>query len=275
MIAAAVGARHRDGHRPNAGAAVVRPHRVAEVSATVPSSPGGGSARGRGLSRGRIDSFGRKLKHRPSLSERASRSSGGPGRANRSASGQALPGPGAADHPVPEQAPPILVGALADAAIDRAAEIGDGFLDTLNAGAVKYTEALGRAGKDPAEGRVYALQWPVIDEDPERAWAEIGKHSVYQWNEYVSWGVFGPPDEVPRYEDPAQLVEAGFVQLWDASTAIDQLTSLLQERPQIRDLHFWGHLPGESVESGSRRVEYLATKVMPEVMARTGRAHPQ
>lgn len=254
------------------------PIRVAEDAATVSILTGGRFRLGvgQGYHEAEFDGFGRKLKHRPSLLRE------GIEIIRRAWTGEPVHFEGKRFQvrgqritPVPEQAPPILVGALADAAIDRAAEIGDGFLDTLNAGAVKYAEALGRAGKDPAEGRVYALQWPVIDEDPERAWAEIGKHSVYQWNEYVSWGVFGPPDEVPRYEDPAQLVEAGFVQLWDASTAIDQLTSLLQERPQIRDLHFWGHLPGESVESGSRRVEYLATKVMPEVMARTGRAHPQ
>jgi len=173
--------------------------------------------------------------------------------------------------PVPDTAPPILVGALADPAIERAARLGDGYLDTLNAGGAKYVEALSKVGKDPADGRIYSLQWAVIDEDPERTWAEIGKHSVYQWNEYIGWGVFGPPDQIPRYEDPAQLVEAGMIQLWDASMAIEQLSGILRDRPQTRDLHFFAQLPGEPVESGSRRVEYLATKVMPEVLSQVNR----
>ena len=69
------------------------------------------------------------------------------------------------------------------------------------------------SARRPRTGAIFALQWPIIDEDPERTWAEVGKHSVYQWNEYIGWGVFGPPDQIPRYEDPKQLVEAGMVQL--------------------------------------------------------------
>jgi hypothetical protein len=30
-------------------------------------------------------------------------------------------------------------------------------------------------------------------------------------------------------------------------------------------VHFWAQLPGETVESGSERIEYLASKVMPRV----------
>src|SRR5690606_29410431 len=108
--------------------------------------------------------------------------------------------------------------------------------------------------KDPGRGEVFALQWAIIDEDPERAWAAVSDHALYQWNEYISWGVFGPPDAVPRYETADQLVEAGFFRLWDADEAVRQLVPLLQERPQIKDLHFWAQLPGEPVESGSRRV---------------------
>jgi hypothetical protein len=53
--------------------------------------------------------------------------------------------------------------------------------------------------------------------------------------------------------------------------AIEQLSGILRDRPQTRDLHFFAQLPGEPVESGSRRVEYLATKVMPEVLGQVNR----
>jgi hypothetical protein len=33
-------------------------------------------------------------------------------------------------------------------------------------------------------------------------------------------------------------------------------------------VHFWAQLPGEPVDSGSARVELLATKVMPQVRQR-------
>ena len=152
---------------------------------------------------------------------------------------------------MPEQPPPILVGALADAAaIDRAAEIGDGFLDTLNAGAVKYAEALGRAGKDPAAGRVYALQWAVIDEDPERAWAEIDEHFVDQLARSSARECSAHRTSQQLRPVPA-TGRAGFVQLWDASAAIDQLSNLAPGTARVQDLHFWGHLPGEPVEAAT------------------------
>ena len=276
VIAAAIGAR-TEHMRIGTNLLVLPLHdpmRIAEDAATVSILTGGRFRLGvgQGYHEEEFTGFGRKLVNRPSLLEEGVE-------IIRRAwtgevvnfSGKRFQVDGVRITPVPENPPPILVGALADPAIERAARLGDGYLDTLNAGGAKYVDALSRVGKDPADGRIYALQWPIIDEDPERTWAEIGKHSVYQWNEYIGWGVFGPPDQIPRYEDPKQLVEAGMIQLWDASTAIEQLSGILRDRPQTQDLHFLAQLPGESVESGSRRVEYLATKVMPEVLSNVNR----
>ena len=271
VVAAAIGARTRQ-MRIGTNLLVLPLHdpmRIAEDAATVSILTGGRFLLGvgQGYHEAEFDAFGRKLRNRPSLLEE------GIEIIRRAWTGEIVNYTGKRFRvdgvritPVPDNPPPILVGALADPAIERAARLGDGYLDTLNAGGAKYIDALPKVGKDPADGRIYSLQWAVIDEDPERAWAEVGKHSVYQWNEYIGWGVFGPPDQIPRYEDPAQLVEAGMIQLWDASTAIEQLSGILRDRPQTRDLHFFAQLPGEPVESGSRRVEYLATKVMPEVL---------
>ena len=40
---------------------------------------------------------------------------------------------------------------------------------------------------------------------------------------------------------------------------------MLKEYPEIIDVHFWAQFPGESVESGSRRMEYIAQQVLPRV----------
>lgn len=275
-IAAAIGARTR---QMTVGTNLIvlplhDPIRIAEDAATVSILTGGRFRLGvgQGYHEEEFEGFGRKLRNRPSLLEEGIEIirrawTGEPVNFR----GKRFQVDGLRITPVPENPPPLLVGALADPAIERAARIGDGYLDTLNAGGAKYVEALPRVGKDASKGRIYSLQWPIIDEDPERAWAEVGKHSVYQWNEYIGWGVFGPPDQIPRYETPDQLVAAGMIQLWDASTAVDQLSTIISDRPQTRDLHFFAQLPGEPVESGSRRVEYLATKVMPEVLSRVTR----
>jgi alkanesulfonate monooxygenase SsuD/methylene tetrahydromethanopterin reductase-like flavin-dependent oxidoreductase (luciferase family) len=47
-----------------------------------------------------------------------------------------------------------------------------------------YADALERHGRHSGAGRVYASQWVIVAEDPERAWAEVGERALYQMNEY-------------------------------------------------------------------------------------------
>lgn len=170
--------------------------------------------------------------------------------------------------PSPARTPLLLIGGMVEPAIERVARIGDGFLSTQNTHHEMYIDALKQLGRDPAEGRIYAGQWTIISEDPDRTWASIGDHAVYQLNEYIGWGAFGPPDEVPRFADRDQVVVGGGYALSDGPAAVDQLVEMLQARPQIRDVHFWAQLPGEPVESGSERMEYIAKHVIPEVRSR-------
>lgn len=60
----------------------------------------------------------------------------------------------------------------------------------------------------------------------------------------------------------------GSYTLWDVPTAVDELTALISATPQIKDVHFWAQLPGESVESGSTRIQVLADQVVPAVRER-------
>jgi alkanesulfonate monooxygenase SsuD/methylene tetrahydromethanopterin reductase-like flavin-dependent oxidoreductase (luciferase family) len=244
------------------------PVRLAEDAATLSLLTGGrfDLGVGQGYWEKEFGAFGKKVKHRPSLLEE------GVEVIRRAWSGSAEPYegkryslPAVAVTPVPEQVPALLVGAMADVAIERAARIADGFLSTQNAHQASFLSAWERLGKPVEDARIYAGQWAIIAEDPERTWARIGHHALYQLNEYISWGAFGPPADVPRFTDPAQIVEAGAYLLWDADTAVRELTALLRDTPQIKDVHFWAQLPGETVESGSERIEYLASKVMPRV----------
>ena len=154
---------------------------------------------------------------------------------------------------------------MADVAIERVARIADGFLSTQNAHQATYLDAVRRHRGDLDEAAIYAGQWTIIADDPEREWAKIGDHALYQMNEYVAWGAFGPPDQVPTFPDRDAIVAGGAYEVWDPDTAIAEITALLAGTPQIRDVHFWAQLPGEPVDSGSARIELLATKVLPRV----------
>lgn len=245
------------------------PIRLAEDAATLAILSGGRFDLGVGIGYRQIefDTFGRKVSHRPSLMEEGCEV------LRRAWSGESLQMegkrfryPDVTVSPVPEHPPKLLIGAMQGAAIERAARLGDGFLSTQNAHQPEYLEALERLGKDPAQASIHAGQWVIIDEDPEATWARISDHALYQINEYIGWGAFGPPDEVPRFPDADALVAGGAFQLWDGPTAVRELVALLRERPQIKDLYFWAQLPGEPVESGSSRMEYFMREVAPKVV---------
>jgi alkanesulfonate monooxygenase SsuD/methylene tetrahydromethanopterin reductase-like flavin-dependent oxidoreductase (luciferase family) len=246
------------------------PVRLAEDAATLSLLSGGrfDLGVGQGYWAREFAAFGRELRHRPSLLEegveviRLAWSGSAEGY-----SGRRYRLPPVAVMPVPEQPPRLLVGAMAEVAIERAARIADGFLSTQNAHQPAYLAAVERLGRPVAEARIYAGQWAIVADDPEEVWSRIGRHALYQLNEYIAWGAFGPPDETPRFTDPAQILAAGAYQLMDAEMAVTELTALLRERPQIKDVHFWAQLPGEPVDSGSERIQFLASKVAPQVRA--------
>ncbi len=213
-----------------------------------------------------FDYFGRNLKNRPSLMEegvallRAAWSG-----EEISFSGKRFQIEGISVHPVPAIPPKILMGGMAPPAIARAARLGDGFLSTGGIGHDDYVQALTDLGKPADAGAIYAGHWGIVAEDPEREAAKVGEFALYQTNQYVAWGAFGPPDEVPQFPDAASALRDGLYELHDAASAIDALTALLTQYPQIQDVHFWAQFPGESVESGSERMEYLANQVLPVV----------
>jgi alkanesulfonate monooxygenase SsuD/methylene tetrahydromethanopterin reductase-like flavin-dependent oxidoreductase (luciferase family) len=246
------------------------PVRIAEDSATLSILSGGRFHLGIGLGYRPIEfeAFHRELSHRPSLMEE------GIELIRKAWAGESLQYEGKRFKlpdirvtPAPESELLLLIGGLSEPGIDRAARIGDGFLSTQNGHQPMYLEALERHGKDPSKASIHAGQWVIIDEDPEATWARIGDHALYQLNEYIGWGAFGPPDQVPQFSDRDAIVAGGGFQLWDGPTAVRELVALLRERPQIKDLYFWAQLPGESVESGSQRMEYFMREVGPQVIA--------
>ncbi len=244
------------------------PVRVAEDVATLSLVTGGRFDLGVGIGYRQLefDQFGRKISHRPSLIEE------GIEIVRRAWSGQAVNFSGKRFEvgdlcvtPVPEHTPAILLGGMAPPAIDRAARVADGFLCTGGIGIDVYAEALERHGKNMTDGSVVLGCWAIIAEDPEAEAAKVGEHVLYQANEYIKWGAFGPPGETPLFESPASAIENGLYELWDADTAVAELSKLITTYPNIRDIHFWAQFPGESVESGNARLRYIAEKVLPRL----------
>ena len=128
-----------------------------------------------------------------------------------------------------------------------------------------YVEALKNNGKSPEEGNIILGCWAIIAEDPEAEAANVGEHVLYQSNEYIRWGAFGPPDQTPLFPDARSAIDNGLYELWDADMAVEKLSAMIETYPMISDIHFWAQFPGESVESGNRRLNYIAEKVLPRL----------
>lgn len=244
------------------------PIRLAEDAATLSILTGGRFDLGVGLGYRQLefDQFGRKLSHRPSLMEE------GIEIIRRAWSGEAINFHGKRFDvgdlrvtPVPAHPPRLLMGGMSEPAIERAARIGDGFLSTGGLGQDLYVDALKKVGKSPEQGVICAGNWAIIAEDPEREAAKIGEHILYQTNQYIAWGAFGPPDQTPLFDTPAAAIENGFYELWDADTAVARLSAMIDAYPQVVDIHFWARFPGEPVESAQRRIDYIAEKVLPRL----------
>ena len=246
------------------------PVRMAEDAATLSLLTRGRFDLGIGIGYRQLefDQFNRKLSHRPSLVEE------GMEIIRRAWTGEAINFSGkrfsVGDIPItpaPVHKPALLLGGMAPPAIDRAARIADGFLSTGGIGLDDYCEALERNGKTASEGNIRLGCWAIIAEDPEKEAAKIGDHILYQANEYIKWGAFGPPDQTPLFEDASSAITNGLYELWDADQAVAELSKLISTYPQISDIHFWAQFPGESTESGTQRLEYIAREVLPRLKA--------
>ena len=244
------------------------PIRLAEDAATLSLASGGRFDLGVGIGYRQLefDQFGRKLSHRPSMMEE------GVEVIRRAWSGEPVNFHGRRYDvgdlritPAPRIKPKLLIGGMAEPAIARAARIGDGFLCTGGIGLDLYSEALIAQGKTQQDGNAVLGCWAIIAEDPEAEAARLGQHILYQTNEYIRWGAFGPPEETPLFETPQAAIENGLYELWDAELAVSKLKSLMDQYPMISDIHFWAQFPGESLQSGSARMRYIATEVLPEL----------
>ena len=268
VIAAAIGARTQ---RLRIGTNLMilplhNPIRIAEDAATLSLLTGGRFDLGVGIGyrADEFEEFGRELKFRPSLMEEAVAI------IRKAWAGEEINFHGkrftVGAHrisPQPETTPRILMGGMSEPAIDRAARIADGFLSTGGIGEDLYAAALARSGS--RAGAVIAGHWAIISPDPEAELERVGPHVLYQANEYIRWGAFGPPETTPLFKTPREAIDNGLYDLWDADTAVGKLTELIDGNRLIEDIHFWAQFPGEPIAQGQRRIDYIASEVLPRL----------
>ena len=177
----------------------------------------------------------------------------------------------------PVQRPiPLVVGGLAEPAIDRAARLGDGhfaysFMDPVDELGEMWERRLGpaleRHGRDRESFRLIAAVVLWVGDDSDREWREtVGPAFLYQQRKYAEWDAGeeraeGYLEESASDADLAKLADRMLVSA-SPEEVIDRLHELRSRIP-LDELVFWARLPGVPHEMARDHLERLAETVIP------------
>jgi alkanesulfonate monooxygenase SsuD/methylene tetrahydromethanopterin reductase-like flavin-dependent oxidoreductase (luciferase family) len=183
----------------------------------------------------------------------------------------------------PVQRPiPLVVGGLAEPAIDRSARLADGhfayaFLDPEQEFARLWNDrlrpALERHGRDVDAFRFSAAVVLWASDDAEREWREtVGPAFLYQQRKYAEWDAGEERAEGYLEGDP-ELTDLDAVRermLVGTPESIAERLAALHDASRLDELVFWARLPGVPHDMAAAHLERLAERVLP-VLRRLGR----
>jgi alkanesulfonate monooxygenase SsuD/methylene tetrahydromethanopterin reductase-like flavin-dependent oxidoreductase (luciferase family) len=124
-----------------------------------------------------------------------------------------------------------------------------------------YREALAAAGHDPAAFRTAINPTIFVTEDPERGWAEVKEHILYQYNRYREWYAAGGDTPAATASSPDELPRERYL-IGTPEDVIEGIKSL-QERHRFDRLFFWARPPGLGIEQSQHSLELFAERVLP------------
>jgi alkanesulfonate monooxygenase SsuD/methylene tetrahydromethanopterin reductase-like flavin-dependent oxidoreductase (luciferase family) len=179
-----------------------------------------------------------------------------------------------APRPLQRPRPPILIGAQVDAAIARAARIGDGWLsvpvhtlDQLDAQMSKFKSARSAAKLPPAQHFCRLLEVGCAADD-DTAIRRTAPYLMEKYKSYVSWGLEGltlDPNAEP--EQQFRALASNRFAIGAPERVIDMLVA--QHRCGINHLSMRVSWPGMGQDEILASIELLGRKVLPVVRQRT------
>jgi alkanesulfonate monooxygenase SsuD/methylene tetrahydromethanopterin reductase-like flavin-dependent oxidoreductase (luciferase family) len=184
-----------------------------------------------------------------------------------------------APRPLQAPRPPILIGAQVDAAITRAAKIGDGWLsvptstlDQIDAQMSAFKSARSAAKLPPAEHFCRLLEVGCADDD-ETAMRRTAPYLMEKYKSYVSWGLEGLTlDTNAAPEQQFRALASKRFAVGAPASVIDMLVA--QHRCGINHLSMRVSWPGMGQDEILASIELLGRKVLPAVRQRTAAATP-
>ena len=182
-----------------------------------------------------------------------------------------------APRPLQTPRPPILIGAQVDAALARAARIGDGWLsvptivlDQLDAQMAAFTSARSAKNLPPAQHFCRLLEVGCADDD-ETAMRRTAPFLMEKYKSYFAWGLEGlklDPNAAP--EQQFRALASNRFAVGAPASVIEMLVA--QHRRGINHLSMRVSWPGMGQDETLASIELLGRKVLPAVRQQTAAA---
>lgn len=165
--------------------------------------------------------------------------------------------------PRPLQSPPrILIGGGVPPAARRAARLADGLIPMIPSAYEPYAEECERLGKVPVNEGKIGPAFLHVSEDPDRDWARIAPHALYETNCYAKWqaqtGVTGIFEEMT---DADALRETGVFQVLTP----EECLALAEQLGPDGQLLLHPLMGGLDADLGWESLELFAAKVWPHL----------
>jgi alkanesulfonate monooxygenase SsuD/methylene tetrahydromethanopterin reductase-like flavin-dependent oxidoreductase (luciferase family) len=168
--------------------------------------------------------------------------------------------------PQPGRRIPIYWGANAEAAVRRAARLGDGFLTTAPRGFAAARQHYNWVQDElHAHGQkqfpFVVSAWVYVHEDSEQAFRDAAPAIAYQQSKYADWGT-DRENPRPAALNAANLPRNEFPLIGNPEEIARQLLSLYADVP-FDQLCFWGRLPGLNHAQALNSMQLFMEEVVP------------
>ena len=159
---------------------------------------------------------------------------------------------------------PLWVGGFAPVAARRAARLGTGYIGTgdMVEQAKIFAEEWEKVGREGSGELAGGHFWLIVSNEPEKTFAEVAPHVLYQIQMYNTWLGDAGQNLFPIINNLNELKELGILNCVTPQQACDMIGDY-RDSTGIGRYYTWTVPPGFPIRRMDAHLELFATDVMP------------